>query len=81
VALRFEAGCAVLEVRDDGPGFDPGRAGPGTGRQNMADRIAAAGGTLSVESRPGAGTHVRATAPLLVPQAEEARVVPIGRRG
>ncbi|HET7046143.1 MAG TPA: ATP-binding protein [Gaiellaceae bacterium] len=78
--LRTDKGRVVLEVSDDGPGFDrPG--GGGSGLQNMADRIAAAGGTLSVESRPGAGTHVRATAPLLVPQAEEARVVPIGRRG
>jgi signal transduction histidine kinase len=78
VALRFEAGCAVLEVRDDGPGFDPGRAGPGTGRQNMADRIAAIGGELVVETSRS-GTVVRASVPQAAPVTVSPTPTPAGR--
>ena len=63
----------VLEVHDDGPGFDPRRVTRGSGLQNMEDRIAAAGGTLTADSRPGAGTWIRAQVPL------EARVLPLQR--
>ncbi|MDQ4054186.1 MAG: histidine kinase, partial [Actinomycetota bacterium] len=49
----------ILEVHDDGPGI-PSGAAPGSGLQNMADRIDALGGKLSVESVPGRGTWVRA---------------------
>jgi signal transduction histidine kinase len=65
----------VLEVHDDGPGFDPRQTTRGAGLQNMADRLAAVGGTLGVESRPGAGTWIRAEAPLAAP------VVPLQRSG
>lgn len=50
----------VLEVHDDGPGFQPGGPTDGSGLQNMDDRIAAVGGTLHIDSRPGAGTWIRA---------------------
>ncbi|MPZ49593.1 MAG: hypothetical protein GEU75_09900 [Dehalococcoidia bacterium] len=64
----------VLEVHDDGPGFDPRHITHGAGLQNMADRLAAVGGTLTVDSRPGAGVWVRAEAPL------EAQVVTLNGR-
>ena len=50
----------TLEVHDDGPGIDTRASASGTGLQNMADRIDALGGDLSVESVPGGGTWVRA---------------------
>jgi signal transduction histidine kinase len=50
----------TLEVHDDGPGFDAGASTSASGLQNMADRIDALGGVLSVESVPGGGTWVRA---------------------
>lgn len=50
----------TLEVHDDGPGFDAGALMAASGLQNMADRIDALGGVLSVESVPGGGTWVRA---------------------
>ncbi|HET8672574.1 MAG TPA: ATP-binding protein, partial [Thermoleophilaceae bacterium] len=59
VSLRFGAGEVVLEVIDDGPGFER-CAGEGAGLQNMEDRIAAVGGMFSVEATPGGGTRVRA---------------------
>jgi len=63
----------VLEVHDDGPGFRPGEPTGGSGLQNMDDRIAAVGGTLDIDSRPGAGTWIRAEVPL------EAQVMPLQR--
>ncbi|MGH3948299.1 MAG: sensor histidine kinase [Pseudonocardiaceae bacterium] len=63
----------VLEVHDDGPGFRPGELTGGSGLQNMDDRIAAVGGTLDIDSRPGAGTWIRAEVPL------EAQVLPLQR--
>jgi signal transduction histidine kinase len=44
-------------VADDGEGFDPGVAS-GSGLQNMADRIGALGGTVSIRSASGEGTTV-----------------------
>jgi signal transduction histidine kinase len=62
VLLRVDEGCLVLEVADDGPGFG-GRQHSGSGLQNMADRIAAVGGSLDVDSSPGRGTRVVASVP------------------
>ena len=54
----------VFEVRDDGAGFDPERTPMGAGLQNMADRLAALGGTVDVRSRPGEGTTVTGRLPV-----------------
>ncbi|TMD20414.1 MAG: GAF domain-containing sensor histidine kinase, partial [Chloroflexi bacterium] len=51
-------------VTDNGIGFDPERAVTGAGVQNMKDRLASLGGTLTVESRPGAGTVVTGILPV-----------------
>ncbi len=48
-----------FEVRDDGAGFDLGANAHGTGLQGMADRLNALGGSLGIETSPGAGTVVR----------------------
>jgi signal transduction histidine kinase len=47
-----------FEVADDGIGFDPDRAGHGSGLTGMAARLDAVDGSLEVRSRPGAGTRV-----------------------
>jgi signal transduction histidine kinase len=53
----------LLEVADNGTGFDPGLASGGLGLTSMRERAAAAGGTLRVSSTPGAGTKVRMEVP------------------
>lgn len=65
-ALRLDAGrCVVLDVSDDGPGFDRSAPpGEGSGLLNMADRMEAIGGTLAVRSSIGSGSQVVARAPL-----------------
>jgi PAS domain S-box-containing protein len=54
-------GRAIVEVSDDGiGGADPTR---GSGLRGLADRVEALDGVLQVESRPGAGTRIRAEIP------------------
>lgn len=55
---------AVLEVRDDGIGFEPGQGAAGFGLRNMRERAFVAGGRLHVASAPGRGTLVRLELPL-----------------
>lgn len=64
LGLRRERGELVLEVRDDGVGFDPETVARGNGLANMRRRAEALGGALSVESHPGAGTALRLGVPL-----------------
>jgi signal transduction histidine kinase len=64
-------GDLCFDVADSGAGFDTkGAAIMGHGFVNMEDRLGAIGGTLTVESAPGAGTHVRGR----IPAAEAQRV-------
>jgi signal transduction histidine kinase len=67
VGLTADGDRAVLEVADDGRGFDvtaPPRDGGGLGLHTMRDRVTELGGLLTIESAPGAGTRVRACFPL-----------------
>lgn len=52
--------AVTLEVHDDGPGFAAGASTAARGLQNMADRIEALGGTLTVDTVPNIGTRIRA---------------------
>ncbi len=66
VRLGVDAGAVVLEVADDGTGFDAnGAAGGvrGMGLFNMEQRARQAGGLLTIWSRPGGGTRVRLRVP------------------
>jgi len=55
-----------LAIRDEGAGFDPAELAPGAGLgiAGMRQRMAAVNGSLSIRSRPGAGTAIVALAPL-----------------
>jgi signal transduction histidine kinase len=53
----------VLDIRDDGAGFDPAAGEHGFGLVAMRQRIAALSGTLQVESEPGGGTAISACVP------------------
>jgi signal transduction histidine kinase len=61
ISLRRSGPRVVLEVSDDGRGFDPSavhRAGRHLGLVSMRDRAAAVGGALTVRSEPGKGTTI-----------------------
>lgn len=67
ISLRSGNGAMILEVSDNGVGFDPvssgDYAGAHHGMRNMRDRACSAGGVLEYESSPGNGTTVRLTVP------------------
>ncbi len=69
VRLFRHGSRAVLEVADDGTGFDldaPGSPGPtGLGLSGMRERAELLGGRLDLSAAPGRGTTVRLTIPFL----------------
>jgi len=59
IVLAQHGGGATAVIEDDGRGFDPLRVGDGRfGLQGMRERIELLGGTMRIESRPGAGTSL-----------------------
>jgi signal transduction histidine kinase len=64
VRLRTAGDTLVVEVADDGRGFDPTVAQGGVGLVGMRERVEALGGEIEVSSRPGNGTEVTVRVPL-----------------
>lgn len=67
VRLTYDSGELVLEVEDNGSGFDP-RTAPGTreghfGITGMRERMNWLGGTFELHSQPGNGAHLRVRLP------------------
>jgi signal transduction histidine kinase len=65
VRIWEESGGVLFSVSDDGPGFDPAKARSGHGFVNMADRLGAIGGTVRWESRPGHGSTISGSVPVI----------------
>ena len=63
VTLRGTDEGVLLEVDDDGRGFDVDLATWGMGIENLRERVASLGGTFRIDSTPGEGTTVRVTLP------------------
>ena len=59
VSLHRDGDQAVLEIDDDGRGFDAAAPHPGMGLRNLNDRALAIGGRVTVESKAGEGTTVQ----------------------
>jgi signal transduction histidine kinase len=60
VHVEARSGRVLVEVRDDGSGFDPAAPHPGHfGLESMHSRAAELGGVLTISSAPRAGTVVR----------------------
>lgn len=66
VIVDDHAGSALIEVNDDGVGFDSTElSSAGFGLAGMRGRVETVGGTVDVRSAPGRGTSVRVRVPAL----------------
>lgn len=70
VSVEERDGELLMEVADDGSGFDISgiyrREGKGFGIIGMRERAESLGGTLTVESEPGSGTSIKVRIPVKV---------------
>jgi signal transduction histidine kinase len=64
VALAQTGSMLQVTVSDAGPGFDQ-NGSAGSGLIGLRDRVAAVGGSLEIDSRPGAGTTLHGRLPVL----------------
>lgn len=69
ITLSYLEDVVLLDVRDDGTGFEPADAVPGEdggyGLGTMRQRLLGVGGTLEIESRPGEGTAIGVSVPAI----------------
>lgn len=74
LTLSYMDELVVLDIRDDGVGFqalEPGEGAiAGFGLASMRQRLSQVGGSLEIESEPGGGTAISARVPLLTPVEE-----------
>jgi len=64
IEIRFEPDKLVLELEDDGKGFDPALLSDGHGLMSMRDRARGLSGELTIESQGGRGTKTILVVPL-----------------
>jgi len=70
VSIRREGDLLLIQVADDGVGFDPERLSAsrekprGFGLFSVRERVACLGGRLRIDSRPGRGTQVSLVVPV-----------------
>ena len=65
VDVEVASGRLVIDVTDDGRGG--ASVDGGSGLRGLADRVGALDGRVSIDSPPGAGTHLRVEIPLSLP--------------
>jgi signal transduction histidine kinase len=76
ITLSYMGDVVVLDVQDDGIG-GAGSGGLGFGLRSMRERMEQIGGSLTVESTPGEGTTISASAPNVASTAD----LPFFQRG
>ncbi|MDH3394019.1 MAG: response regulator, partial [Desulfobulbaceae bacterium] len=70
VVMTFMHPHVILTIRDNGVGFDPQKPmadrtdGSGVGLRGMRERVGSVSGTLTIRSKLGLGTIIRAEVPL-----------------
>lgn len=63
VCLSYVEEGVLLDIKDDGRGFDPVGLHEGNGLRGMRERVSASGGTVDISAGPGAGCLVSAVVP------------------
>lgn len=64
VSVHYEADRVILQVSDDGCGFDARSISAGQGLSIIKERIQQIGGEVCIRSQPGAGTQIEMNCPL-----------------
>lgn len=65
LSVTRDDGAIFIDIADDGAGFDQTLPRGGFGLTGMRERVALVGGTLTIDSKPGDGTRIRAMLPLV----------------
>jgi ligand-binding sensor domain-containing protein len=63
IDLRLERSMLLLQIEDNGVGFDQSKESRGHGLRSMKRRAAALGGSLEITSQPDSGTVIKALVP------------------
>jgi len=69
ICVQAKNATLCFTVSDDGTGYDTRHTPMGSGLRNMADRLAALGGQLEVQSAPSQGTTITGHLPVPPPPA------------
>jgi signal transduction histidine kinase len=64
ITFSFMEDMFVMDIADDGLGFDPSNPSTGFGLKTMRDRAEESGGTLTIESEQGTGTAIAVSIPI-----------------
>lgn len=64
ITFSFMEDMFVMDIADDGLGFDPSKTSTGFGLKTMRGRIEELGGILTIESEPGGGTAIAVSLPI-----------------
>jgi signal transduction histidine kinase len=74
--LRVERDKVILEISDDGAGFDPAASNrQGVGLASMLSRARELGGELEIQSSPGQGARILVRVPAQPPDSSEAETI------
>jgi len=76
IDLRADGSELLLQVSDNGAGFDPSEESEGQGLMSMRRRAQARGGSLEIDSRPGGGTTTTCRLPIGRRRALQRRPLP-----
>jgi signal transduction histidine kinase len=64
ITLSFMEDIFVMDIADDGLGFEPSKIRNGFGMKTMRDRAEELSGTLTIESEQGTGTAIAVSIPI-----------------
>jgi len=64
ITFSFMEDIFVMDIADDGLGFDPSKTSDGFGLKTMRDRIEELSGILTIESERGRGTAIAVSLPI-----------------
>ncbi|TXI89750.1 MAG: sensor histidine kinase [Burkholderiaceae bacterium] len=64
IRLEMSPTSLLIDVSDNGRGFDPQEMNAGIGLTGMRERCAIQNGSIAIESQVGAGTHIRISLPI-----------------